>query len=136
MLGCVTGFLIPHCTYPRSMLTAHLEFTSKGVLQTAMGWATGLMSLSPTQLMLYEILTAIGTWANGAAFVFSAYSGQLTPLGGTIMGKTHPPPGGFSDLGPHHWLLPLCAICIMGALGLGVWGLVVKKKEGDVKKME
>jgi hypothetical protein len=119
--------------YPRALLTAHLELTQNGMLQAIMGIATLYMDLSAPVLAAYEVLTAIGTWANGLAFVAAAFDSKVSP-GCPFMIAAFPP-AVITEKSLNHNILTVCVMNMLSSLVLGLYGLRKRIWPGNGKAL-
>ena len=134
LLGCLIGFIPPpNVLHFRSIVTAHIEFTSNGMLLSIFALTLPYLNLGEFLLTIMEINSYLGTFFNGFAFIISAFTGYGTPLSPTVH-KQFPFPNGIE--GP--WAdavtssLMLCGVTIIIALTLVFIGLLaapVEKKK-------
>lgn len=126
-LGCLVG-LIPPTAVPwfRGIVMAHIEFTVNGVLMVAFGYLVSDLRLRAGALRLWFVTLQLGTWSNGAAGLLGGVLGFSSVLMANI-NRQSPAPAG-----PDHWavtgLLQLCALTILVALALTLWGLLVGRR--------
>lgn len=122
-LGCLVG-LIPPAAVPwfRGIVMAHIEFTLNGVLMVAFGLLVADLRLRAGLLWAWFWALQLGTWSNGAAGLVGGVLGVSSVLMPTL-NQRFPAPAGAD-----HWavtgLLQLCALTILAALALTLWGLV------------
>lgn len=122
-VGCIVGFIPPTAVaWFRGVVMAHIEFTANGVLMIAFGFLVRELRLNPLALKVWFATLQIGTWTNGGAGVAAAFIGASTKLMPTINEK-FPPPGGTDNALVSGSLL-LCAVTIMVALVLTLYGLL------------
>ncbi len=120
--GCAVGFTPPTAVpWFRGIVMAHIEFTANGVLMIALGLLVGEMRLPPIALKAWFATLVVGTWANGAAGLASAFHGATSKLMPTLNEK-FPPPNGTDDPVVTGLLLT-CAFTILAALLLTLVGL-------------
>lgn len=130
-VGCLVG-LIPPAAVPwfRGIVMAHIEFTINGVLMVVFGFLVSELHLRAWALKLWFALLQLGTWSNGAAGLAGGVLGASSVLMPTI-NQRFPAPAG-----DNHWavtgLLQLCAVTILIALGLTLWGLLSGRGRGAV----
>ncbi|MFZ5654437.1 MAG: hypothetical protein ACOY42_08570 [Pseudomonadota bacterium] len=128
-LGCLVG-LIPPAAVPwfRGIVMAHIEFTLNGVLLVAFGLLAADLRLRAAALRLWFVALQLGTWSNGAAGLMGGVLGVSSVLMPTI-NQRFPAPAG-----DDHWavtgLLQLCAVTMLLALALTLWGLVAGRGRG------
>ena len=126
-LGCLVGFIPPPAVaWFRGIVMAHIEFTANGVLMIALGFLVRELRLGPAALKAWFATLQIGTWTNGAAGLLGAFMGASSQLMPTINEKFPPPHG--SDNPLVSGSLVLCAVSIMAALLLTLYGLL---RSGD-----
>jgi hypothetical protein len=131
-VGCLVGMIPPTAVaWFRGIVMAHIEFVANGVLMIVLGFLVRELALGPRALKLWFATLQIGTWTNGGAGVAAAFLGATSPLMQTLNEK-FPPPNGTSN-----WLvtglLQLCAVTIIVALLLTLYGLWRAKTPGDSK---
>ena len=130
MVGCLVGFIPPSAVeWFRGIVMAHIEFTANGVLMVAFGFLVKELSLGPMALKVWFATLQIGTWANGAAGVAAAFIGATSKLMPTLSEKFPPPHG--TDNPIVSGTLMLCAVTIMVALLLTLYGLLRSKISND-----
>lgn len=126
-IGCLVG-LIPPSAVPwfRGIVMAHIEFTINGVLMVAFGLLVSELQLRAWALKSWFVLLQLGTWSNGAAGLVGGVLGFSSVLMPTL-NRQSPAPGGAD-----HWavtgLLQLCAVSILLALLLTLWGLLKRAR--------
>lgn len=121
-VGCMIGLIPPSAVaWFRGIVMAHIEFTANGVLMVAFGFLVTELRLNPTALKVWFALLQIGTWSNGAAGVAAGFIGASSKLMPTINEKFPPPHGVDNPIVTGSLLL--CAVTIMGALFLTLYGL-------------
>ena len=122
-VGCLVGFLPPPAVaWFRGIVMAHIEFTMNGVLLVAFGFLVTELRLNPAALKVWFASLQVGTWANGGAGLAGAFIGSSSKLMPTLNEK-FPPPHSL-DSPVVTGLLLLCAVSIMGALLLTIYGLL------------
>jgi hypothetical protein len=120
--GCAVGFIPPTAVpWFRGIVMAHIEFTANGVLMIALGLLVEEMRLPPIAFKAWFATLLVGTWANGAAGLASAFHGATSKLMPTLNEK-FPPPNGTDDP-VVTGLLMTCGITILTALLLTLVGL-------------
>ena len=87
------------------------------------------LRLGATPLNVWFAALQVGTWTNGVAGVLAAFSGASSPLMPTINEKFPPPHGAGSPLVTGS--LTLCAVTILLALALTLFGLLRAQSAGD-----
>jgi hypothetical protein len=127
--GCIVGFIPPTAVdWFRGIVSAHIQFTSNGVLMVVFGFLLTEMRLSDKLLKVWFAMVQVGTWTNGLALLMAAFLGASSTLMPTINEK-FPPPNGIE-----HFLvsttLKICGVTIMIALLLTIYGMVAKSKKG------
>ena len=108
---------------------AHIEFTANGILMEALGLLVNKLRLNPTAFKVWFATLQIGTWTNGAAGVSAAFMGSSSKLMPTLNEKFPPPHGVDNPVVTN--LLLLCAVTILAALLLTIYGLL--RSKGHVK---
>ncbi len=122
-VGCAVGFIPPTLVeWYRGIVMAHIELTINGILMVVLGLLVYELGLNRVALKVWFVTVQIGTWANGAAGVAGAFIGSSSPLMPTLNEKFPPPHGVDSALVTG--LLQLCAVTIMAALLLTLFGLL------------
>jgi hypothetical protein len=122
-IGCMIGFIPPSAVeWFRGIVMAHIEFTANGILMIAFGFLVRELRLAPSALKVWFATLQIGAWTNGAAGVAAAFIGASSRLMPTINEKFPPPHGTDSPI--VSGLLQLCAVTIMVALLLTLYGLL------------
>lgn len=126
IVGCSVGFIPPTAVvWFRGIVMAHIEFAINGVLMIVLGLLLNEMSLRATALKIWFATLQIGTWTNGLAGVFAAFTGASSKFMPTLNEK-FPPPNGI-DSALVTGTLQLCGITIMVALLLTLTGLLKKR---------
>jgi hypothetical protein len=122
-VGCLVGLIPPTAVqWFRGIVMAHIEYIANGVLMVAFGFLVKELSLGPTALRLWFATLQIGTWTNGTAGAVGAFLGASSPLMPTLNEKFPAPHG--ANSGAVTGLLQACAVTILIALGLTLFGLV------------
>lgn len=129
-VGCMVG-LIPPSTVAwfRGIVMAHIEFTANGVLMVVFGLLVGELHMNPLAWKVWFATLQVGTWTNGGAGLAAAFIGASSNLMPTLNEK-FPPPHGTADPIVTSSLL-ICAITIMVALVLTIYGLVASKIQAN-----
>lgn len=128
-IGCMVGFIPPSAVeWFRGIVMAHIEFTANGVLMVVFSFLVREFRLGPTALKIWFATLQIGTWTNGTAGVAAAFIGASSKLMPTINEKFPPPHG--TDNPIVTGSLKLCAVTIMVALLLTLYGLLRAKTTG------
>lgn len=127
-VGCIVG-LIPPTAVPwfRGIVMAHIEFTANGILMIVLGLLLNEMHLNAGALKLWFTALQIGTWSNGAAGVIAGFTGASSKLLPTANEKFPPPHG--TEHALVTGLLKVCAVTILLALILTIYGLITKKSQ-------
>ena len=129
-IGCVIGLIPPSAVaWFRGIVMAHIEFTANGILMVALGLLVNKLRLNPTAFKVWFATLQIGTWTNGAAGVAAAFMGSSSKLMPTLNEKFPPPHGVDNPVVTN--LLLLCAVTILAALLLTIYGLL--RSKGHVK---
>ncbi len=132
-VGCAVGFIPPSAVaWFRGIVMAHIEFTANGVLMIVFGFLVKELRLRPFALKVWCATLQIGTWTNGAAGVAAAFIGASSKLLPTINEKFPPPHGADNPI--VSGLLQLCAVTIMVALLLTLYGLLRSETPGKDAK--
>ena len=122
IVGCVVGFIPPSgVAWFRGIVMAHIEFTANGVLMIVLGLLVRELELGAAALRVWFAALQLGTWTNGTAGVFAAFTGASSRLMPTLNEK-FPPPGG-TDSALVSGTLQLCGVTILAALLLTASGL-------------
>lgn len=122
-VGCSVGFIPPSAVaWYRGIVMAHIEFVVNGVLMVAFGFLVHELRLNSAALKVWFATLQIGTWTNGAAGVAAAFLGSSSQLMPTLNEKFPPPHGVDNPVVTN--LLLLCAVTIMAALLLTLYGLL------------
>jgi hypothetical protein len=130
-IGCMVGLIPPSAVaWFRGIVMAHIEFTANGVLMIAFGFLVPELRLGPTALKAWFAMLQIGTWTNGGAGVAAAFTGASSSLMPTI-NEQFPPPHG-TDSALVSGLLQLCAVTILAALLMTLYGLLRSRPAVDV----
>lgn len=121
-VGCLVGLTPPDAVaWFRGIVMAHIEFTANGVLMIVLGLLLNEMRLGRGALLAWFATLQLGTWTNGSAGFVAALLGTSTQLMPTLNEK-FPPPHGTDHPLPTALLL-VCAVSILAALLLTLWGL-------------
>ena len=122
-VGCMVGLIPPPAVaWFRGIVMAHIEFTINGILLVAFGLLVKDLRLNPIALRVWFATLLVGTWANGAAGLAGAFIGSSSKLMPTLNEK-FPAPHSL-DSPVVTGLLLLCAVSIMVALVLTIFGLL------------
>lgn len=129
-VGCAVGLIPPSAVeWFRGIVMAHIEFAMNGILMIAFGFLVPELRLGPAALKVWFVLLQIGTWTNGAAGVAAAFLGSSSKLMPTLNEKFPPPHD--TDHPLVTGSLTLCAITIMAAMLLTLYGLLRSKAAGQ-----
>jgi hypothetical protein len=125
-VGCLVGLVPPSAVeWFRGIVMAHIEFTANGVLMVAFGFLVRELGLGPMALCTWFGALQIGTWTNGGAGMVAALTGSSSMLMPTLNEKFPPPNGTNSPVVTG--LLVICAVTILAALLLTLYGLLRSK---------
>jgi hypothetical protein len=128
LFGCFVGFIPPTAVpWFRGIVMAHVEFTANGVLMIVVGLLARELRLSAGAWKVWFSTLTVGTWANGAAGLVGAFTGQSSQLMPTL-NQTFPAPGGAQNPAVTGLLL-VCGVTIVIALVLTAAGLVRAQPE-------
>ncbi|MFM1920353.1 MAG: hypothetical protein RLZZ303_1987 [Candidatus Hydrogenedentota bacterium] len=121
-VGCAIGLIPPSAVqWFRGIVMAHIEYTANGILMIVLSLLLREMALNATALKAWFVLLQIGTWTNGGAGVIAAFAGATSKFMPTLSEKFPPPNGDNHPLVTTS--LIVCAVTIMGALLLTLYGL-------------
>lgn len=130
LFGCLVGFIPPSAVpWFRGIVMGHIEYTANGVLMIAFGFLVNEMHLGRAALIVWFVMLQIGTWTNGTAGLVAGIAGKTSPLM-TTLNEKFPPPGGM-DHPAVTGLLQVCAVTILVALALTVYGLMHRPRSDD-----
>ena len=131
-VGCIIGLIPPPAVaWFRGIVMAHIEFAINGVLMIAFGFLVPELRLGPTALKLWFAALQAGTWTNGGAGLAGAFIGASSKLMPTLNEKFPAPHG--ADHPIVTGLLQLCALTILIALFLTLYGLCKSKPQTAVE---
>ena len=104
--------------WPAMLIKTHVLFMFNGCLALLLGLLTPEMmrSLDDTQLKVWAVGSQLGTFFNGAAHAYMAYTGK-----GAALVKSMTPINGYSSVA--NGMLYFCAVNILVAAVLTVFGL-------------
>jgi hypothetical protein len=129
-VGCLVGLLPPSAvTWFRAIVMAHIEFVMNGILLVVFAFVVSELRLGGTALKTWFVSLQLGTWTNGAAGLAAAFGGASSTLMPT-MNEKFPPPHGVEST-TVTGLLIACAVTLLIALSLTLYGLVSGKAAGD-----